>query len=124
MKIEVSNGEAIDKLSILKIKLDNIEEEQKKINIIKEHNYLEECCKNILQSKSINKLYEQLISINQILWKVEDAIRIKEKEKSFDKNFIELARKVYITNDERARIKKEINILTLSNFVEEKSHDI
>ena len=121
MKIEVSNGEILDKLSILEIKLDNIKEESKLENIGREHTALSLAASRIPASPL--ELYNDLKSVNQELWDIEDRIRVKERNKEFDQEFIALARSVYQTNDKRAEIKKEINLHTGSNFVEEKSYE-
>jgi len=120
MKIEVSVGEIVDKLSILKIKTNNITDSQKLENVIKEYNYLYEIVFNELKISEDD--FFNLVLINEKLWDIEDKLRDKEREKSFDDNFIELARSVYFTNDKRAEIKKEINIKYGSLFVEEKSY--
>jgi hypothetical protein len=121
MKIEISNGEITDKLSILQIKKDNINNENKLKNIIKEFNYLYNIVFNDLNI-DLND-YNNLLIINKKLWDIEDNIRNKERDKEFDSEFIELARLVYITNDERSEVKKLINLKTNSNFVEEKSYE-
>lgn len=120
MKIEVSIGEIVDKLSILEIKKLNITDESKLININKEYDYLYEVVFSEL--KINNNDYNRLIEINKKLWKIEDDIRDKERLNEFDKDFIELARSVYFTNYIRSVIKKEINIKYGSGFVEEKSY--
>ena len=71
----------------------------------------------------IKNLYEELYKINLGLWEIEDSIRILEKNKNFEKDFIDLARSVYITNDKRFQVKNEINKLFNSNYVEEKSYE-
>jgi hypothetical protein len=119
MEIEVSTGEIVDKLTILLIKKDNISEPNKLENIKKELNYLE----NIVRKLQIcPEDISELLLVNQVLWKVEDEIRDKERNKIFDQSFIELARKVYITNDSRAEIKRKINKKYSSDFFEEKSY--
>lgn len=120
MKIEVSVGEIVDKLSILQIKTAHIKEEEKLNNIKKEYEYL----KNIVfdEMKIEPSDFFDMVVVNQNLWKIEDDIREKERKKEFDQNFIELARSVYIINDERARIKKDINLKYKSDFTEEKSY--
>ena len=119
MKIEVSIAEILDKMSILEIKMDKIKDETKLVNIRKEYNYL----KDISQQLSFNiENYNELLKINKKLWDIEDNIRDKERNKVFDKEFIELARSVYFTNDKRCEIKKQININSNSNFIEEKSY--
>lgn len=121
MKIEVSVGEIVDKLSILQIKKNNIIDEVKLQNIIKEFNYLENIVFNELKIEKED--FDNLITINEKLWDIEDKIRNKEKNKSFDNEFIKLARSVYYTNDQRAEIKKNINLKYKSSFIEEKSYE-
>jgi hypothetical protein len=123
MNIEVSTGEVLDKLSILEIKSENIIEEIKVKNIIKELTYIKNISINLLSNQDINSIYIQLKEVNTKLWVIEDTIRLKEKNKIFDTEFIELARQVYITNDIRANLKKQINTITDSHFVEEKSYE-
>jgi hypothetical protein len=122
MKVEISNGELLDKFSILEIKMGNIKDPFKLSNIEREYKELYNDCTDLLRDSSINSLYSQLKSINQDLWKVEDDIRDLERKKDFGEEFISLARKVYFTNDERARVKKEINLESGSQLVEEKSY--
>ena len=129
MKIEVSNGEIMDKLTILAIKLQQIKDEAKLKNVQTEYDVLapivhgmyealEEEDKELLQD-----LHKNLQDINQTLWNIEDQIRIHESKKDFEDDFVELARSVYFTNDERAEFKKKINELTGSLLVEEKSYE-
>lgn len=120
MEIEVSVGEIVDKLSILRIKKNNITEPEKLDNINKEYDYLYH--KVFQELKIETSDFYELIMVNEILWGVEDSIRLKEKNKEFDSDFIEMARSVYITNDRRSEIKKRINLKYSSNFVEEKSY--
>ena len=120
MKIEISIGEIVDKLSILQIKVDKIKDKKKLINIKKEYNYLYDIVFNDLKISQSD--FSNLIKINKKLWDIEDDIRNKEYNNEFDDIFIQLARSVYFTNDERAKIKKEINIKYKSNFIEEKSY--
>ena len=120
MKIEASIGEIVDKLSILQIKLENIKDEEKLINIRKEFNYLNGIVFKDLKIQLDD--YQPLLNINKQLWDIEDDIRDEERAKRFEDRFIELARAVYVTNDERSRIKKDINIKYGSDFVEEKSY--
>ena len=119
MKIEVSNGEILDKLSILEIKLDHIEDLEQKSNVKKERDLLKEAANTIDWPEDI---YNELRNVNWKLWCIEDKIREKEWKGNFDKEFIKLARSVYKTNDKRSRIKKEINVLTRSSLVEEKQY--
>lgn len=123
MKIEVSIGEIVDKLSILKIKTENITDKVKLDNVIKEYEYLLGVVEGDLNISTDSDLYNELLSINKELWGIEDDIRDKEREKSFDDEFVSLARSVYFTNDKRADVKKRINIEYGSDFVEEKSYN-
>lgn len=123
MLTEVSNGELLDKFSILKIKLTNITDSDKIKNIEKEIKTIEPMVNSLFTNLEVLDLFEMLLSINKKLWDIEDDIRKHEKEKNFDDKFIKLARNVYITNDIRANIKKEINLLSNSNLVEEKSYE-
>lgn len=121
MLIEVSNGEIIDKLTILSLKLVHIQEENKLVNIRKEFDILYEAAKNIGIDEN-NELYQKMLEINGKLWDIEDKIRDCESRNDFAEEFVELARSVYITNDERSRIKREINLQTGSSLIEEKSY--
>ena len=118
MKVEVSNGEVVDKITILKIKLDKIKDSDKLENIKKEYRILLPC----MESFKVRREFENLHAINFLLWEVEDNIREKEKIEEFDEEFISLARQVYRLNDKRARIKKTINEKTGSELIEEKSY--
>jgi len=120
MKIEVSIGEIVDKLSILRIKKNNITDSAKLVNVNKEYDYLYEIVFDELRVAEDDFL--KLASINGKLWDIEDLLRDKENIREFDQDFVELARSVYYTNDERAEIKKMINIKYGSLFVEEKSY--
>ena len=122
MKVEISNGELLDKFSILEIKMGNITDPAKLTNIENEYRELTSDCTDLLRSSTISSLYAELKSINQKLWTVEDDIRECERRKDFGQEFISLAREVYFTNDERARVKKEINLASGSSLVEEKSY--
>jgi len=126
MKIEVSNGEILDKLSILELKLHFMEDESQKANVQKEYDLLKTVSTKILLTNNKTfpeDLYNELRHINLKLWSIEHKIRSKEFNDEFDKGFIQLARSVYKTNDKRARIKKEINVLTGSMLVEEKHYE-
>jgi hypothetical protein len=119
MKIEVSVGEVVDKWTILSIKALNITDKDKLVNVFKERNYLNDAVHpEILH----DPLTDRLLEVNQSLWKVEDRLRDCERDKVFDDHFVQLARSVYILNDKRAHIKKDINIKYGSDFVEEKSY--
>ncbi len=122
MKIEVSHGEIVDKLTILQIKKNNITDITKLENINKEYDYLFSVVENDLGISTQSDDYLKLLTINQELWVIEDDIREKERQKEFDEEFIRLARAVYYTNDNRANVKKEINLKYSSGFVEEKSY--
>ncbi len=120
---EISAGELLDKLTILEIKLDKIENAEKKEIVNKEYLILKEARdKHIAMDASISSLYKALKKTNLTLWDIEDKIRIFEKEKNFGREFIELARSVYINNDKRSKIKSEINTLLGSNIKEIKEY--
>ena len=121
MKIEVSNGEIVDKMTILQIKSEKIDDPVKVKNILNEISSIEDSFLSI--SSYEDPLYWELKTINRELWKIEDDIREKERDHRFDEDFIELARSVYVTNDQRAKIKFEINSSTDSNLIEEKSYE-
>tara|TARA_S200000501_G_C20796412_1_gene731965 strand:- start:431 stop:817 length:387 start_codon:yes stop_codon:yes gene_type:complete len=125
MKVEVSNGELIDKLTILELKLTNISDVQKLTNIQKEHDELNPLAGQLFDTygEELKNLYKQLAKINSELWTIEDDIREFERNKDFGSDFVSLARAVYFTNDKRSEIKKLINLLTGSGFVEEKSYE-
>ena len=120
----ISVGEFFDKTTILKIKKKKIIDKEKLKNInyeLGELRKIEEKCN--LEKFALDELIENLYNINLELWTIEDEIRILEKSKSFDSEFINLARSVYIKNDLRAKLKKEINIKSKSNLIEEKSYE-
>ena len=125
MKVEVSNGELLDKLTILELKLTNITNVQKLSNIQKEHDELSPLADQLFDSygEEIKNLYKKLTEINSELWTIEDDIRECERNKDFGSDFVSLARAVYFTNDKRSDVKKAINLLTNSGFVEEKSYE-
>ena len=125
MKVEVSNGELLDKLTILELKMSNISDDKKLINVKKEFNELNPLAKLLFEKFKDELLikYKELALINSELWKIEDDIRECEKNKNFGEKFVELARAVYFTNDKRSNVKKQINILTGSGFIEEKSYE-
>lgn len=123
MRVEVSTGEVLDKISILEIKLHKIEDSKKLANIRKEHlSLLKELNLENATTMLTDELYQNLLTINLSLWHTEDQLRQKEKLQEFDEEFINLARSVYILNDERAQIKRQINEKTNSLLVEEKSY--
>ena len=124
MKIEVSNGELLDKISILELKLLKIEDKEKLANIQKEFDTLNPLAKKLFETfgGNLQNHYLELARINGLLWDIEDWIRDCEREKRFDEEFIQLARSVYVTNDQRSEVKKLINKTTGSDLVEEKSY--
>ena len=124
MLVEISNGELLDKISILELKLLKIEDEEKLINIKKEFETLNPLVVKLFETydSQLQNHYLELAKINGELWDIEDWIRDCEREKRFDKEFVELARSVYITNDKRCEVKKIINLMTSSGLVEEKSY--
>ena len=125
MKVEVSNGELLDKLTILELKLTNVADVQKLSNIQKEHDELSPLADQLFDSygEELKNLYKKLNEINSELWTIEDDIRECERNKDFGSDFVSLARAVYFTNDKRSDVKKAINLLTDSGFVEEKSYE-
>ena len=125
MKIlsEISAGELLDKITILEIKKEKINNKEKLDAINKEYLTLNECLKKNLNINSeIKELWSQLKIVNTQLWDIEDAKRLSEKNKKFGDEFIELARNVYKFNDRRAKIKSKINQLTGSNIKEVKQY--
>ena len=120
---EISAGELLDKISILEIKLNNIKDKEKLLEINKEYKSLKETRNsNIEITNDLQKLIGQLNEINLKLWNIEEEKRICEKNGDFEKHFIQLSRNVYINNDKRAKIKSDINKLLGSNIKEVKSY--
>jgi hypothetical protein len=122
MTIKVSIGELFDKITILEIKRFNITDPQKLANVLKEYNYLQKKAEKLNPKYNKSAHYKKLMAVNAELWNIEDAKRDHERTKTFDAAFVELARSVYIKNDERAAIKKAINKKYDSDIVEEKSY--
>ena len=120
MKIEVSNGEIIDKLTIIQIKLERIRDKSKLENLQKEFDILKEASSSIMDQN--DPLYKALYEVNCELWDIEDQIRDLERRKNFSDEFVGVARSVYIKNDRRSELKREINIKTSSGLIEEKSY--
>ena len=117
MKIEVSNGEIVDKFTILEIKLRNSDSDQKSKQIAKEMMYLSP----IVEDLNVpSELIDGLRDVNQKLWNVEDELRVHESDNNFDEEFVRLARLVYHTNDKRFAFKSEITKITNSDLTEEK----
>lgn len=121
MKIEVSNGEIADKVSILIIKSEKITDEDKLVNIKKELDCLRVALDDFMSTE--DELFCELKQVNEELWIIEDNIRKKEKKKEFNNDFLALARSVYHVNDRRSEIKKKIDLKTGSRLTEEKSYE-
>ena len=121
MRIEVSNGEIIDKLTIIQIKLERIKDKGKLANLRKEYDELITTSSSILNTS--DSLYLALYEVNCELWDIEDRIRDLERKKEFGDDFISTARSVYFINDKRSALKREINIKTSSGLMEEKSYE-
>jgi hypothetical protein len=122
IQIPVSVGELIDKLSILHIKKNKISNTEKLEFISKEFELLYNMSSYYLNNENISKLYHQLVEVNLKLWEIEDELRVIESTKDFNTTFIELARQVYHTNDERFSLKNKINELTNSEVREQKDY--
>ena len=121
--IEVGPGELIDKITILVIKSERMSDEGKLKNVRHELDVLTKARKaNIPDSAELTRLEAELKAVNEALWVIEDDIRQCEADKDFGQTFIDLARSVYKQNDKRAALKKEINLLTGSSIIEEKSY--
>jgi hypothetical protein len=120
----VSFGELLDKIAILQIKSERMTDPAKLANVRNELSALEQhWMAHPAAGHDIARLRADLKAVNERLWVIEDDIRIKEKAQAFDEEFISLARSVYFENDERARIKKQINLALGSAYVEEKSYE-
>ncbi len=122
IKVPISPGELLDKITILEIKSEHIEDKEKLANVETELLLLSKIWKDTSPNSDLEDLKQELKINNQALWDIEDKIRIKEANKEFDQVFIELARSVYIQNDKRADTKKKINLKLGSMIVEEKSY--
>ena len=119
----ISLGELVDKISILMIKKKNISDSIKLQHVNKELEFLQKTLKKYISEDEINEFLLELVNINSKLWVIEDDIRECERKKLFDQTFIDLARSVYFTNDERAKVKNEINKNFGSELVEVKSYE-
>lgn len=119
ISIPVGLGELYDKISVLEIKSEKITDKEKLAYVNEELSALRETAKQFMVNPT---LYAELKEVNSRLWDIEDAIRIEESKKDFGEKFIELARSVYVTNDRRAEIKKQINLASGSDIVEVKSY--
>ncbi|MCR8916435.1 hypothetical protein FDP08_19795 [Marinobacter panjinensis] len=123
IKVPVSFGEVLDKITILEIKSERIADPEKVKNVRLELDELSGTWNEAVQDQAaIADLRKQLKAVNEELWEIEDDIRDQEAAQDFGPKFIELARAVYVTNDKRAAIKKEVNVALGSRFVEEKSY--
>ncbi|AKO51589.1 hypothetical protein ABA45_03425 [Marinobacter psychrophilus] len=123
IKVPVSFGEVLDKITILEIKSERIKDDAKLKNVKLELNELNATWTDAVSDQSaIAQLRQQLKAVNEELWVIEDDIRDQEADQNFGARFIELARAVYVTNDKRAFLKKDINLALGSRFVEEKSY--
>ena len=119
----ISLGELVDKISILMIKKKNISDSIKLQHVNKELEFLQKTLKKYISEDEINDFLLRLVNINSKLWDIEDDIRECERKRLFDQTFIDLARSVYFTNDERAKVKNDINKTFGSELVEVKSYE-
>lgn len=123
IKVPVSAGELLDKISILRIKRDRLSDESKRRNVVFELQQLEAVAHTELFGKDIyGALFQDLLEVNARLWDIEEAKRDCERRKTFDRHFISLARSVYLENDRRAHLKRTLNEMLGSEIVEEKSY--
>ena len=123
IQVPVSPGEVLDKITILEIKSERISDAAKLVNVKRELELLQAAWQEAVdQYATVERIHAKLKSINEDLWEIEDDIRDKERAREFDDRFIELARSVYVTNDQRADAKKELNVYLGSEIVEEKSY--
>lgn len=121
--IPMSPGELLDKITILEIKSERIDDEAKLANVRRELELLNATWADaVTADETVERIHRELRAINEQLWEIEDDIRDKERVKAFDERFIELARAVYFTNDKRAAAKKALNLHLGSQIVEEKSY--
>lgn len=123
IQVPVSPGEVLDKITILEIKSERMDDPGKLANVRRELELLQGTWQQTVEDdETVRRIHAQLKSINEALWEIEDDIRDKERAREFDQRFIELARSVYVTNDQRANAKKELNVYLGSEIVEEKSY--
>lgn len=124
LNVQTSPGEFLDKLTILEIKSERMTDPAKLANVSRELTLLRETWgASPLASRDVTALLAALKQVNESLWEIEDRIRVKESAKAFDAEFVELARSVYVTNDRRAAIKRELNVQLGSEILEEKSYE-
>ena len=123
IQVPVSPGEVLDKITILEIKSERMDDPGKLANVRRELELLQGAwLQTVDDDETVREIHAKLKSINEDLWEIEDDIRDKERAREFDERFIELARSVYVTNDQRANAKKELNVYLGSEIVEEKSY--
>lgn len=123
IQVPISPGELLDKITILEIKSERITDEGKLANVRRELELLNRTwADSVSPDETVQRIREELKKINEALWRIEDAIRDKERVREFDDRFVELARSVYFTNDRRAAAKRELNVHLGSEIVEEKSY--
>ena len=123
IQVPVSPGEVLDKITILEIKSERISDAGKLANVKRELELLQASwAQSVDEDETVQRIHGELKAINEALWEIEDDIRDKERAREFDQVFIELARSVYVTNDQRADAKKELNLYLGSEIVEEKSY--
>ena len=120
--VPVSWGELLDKIGILEIKRERIARADARANVVREHAALIAVGGDALHEPGVAALFARLKAVNEALWEIEDAIRAEEARRAFGAEFIALARSVYLRNDERAALKREINLRLRSELVEEKSY--
>ena len=123
IQVPVSPGEVLDKITILEIKSERISDVGKLANVKRELELLQASWQqSVVEDDTVRRIHDELKTINEALWEIEDDIRDKERAREFDQVFIGLARSVYVTNDQRANAKKELNVYLGSEIVEEKSY--
>ena len=121
--VPVSPGEVLDKITILEIKSERMDDPEKIANVRRELELLRASWReHVDDDETVTHIHAKLKAINEELWEIEDDIRDKERAREFDEVFISLARAVYVTNDKRANAKKELNLYLGSEIVEEKSY--
>jgi len=123
IRVPVSPGEVLDKITILEINSERLSDPEKLVNVRRDLALLQETwSESVREDDVIRDLHAQLKEINEALWEIEDDIRDKERAKEFDERFIEIARSVYFTNDRRSEVKKKLNLHLGSQIIEEKSY--
>ena len=123
IQVPVSPGEVLDKITILEIKSERISDAGKLANVKRELELLQAAWRqSVDEDETVRRIHSELKTINEALWEIEDDIRDKERAREFDQRFIDLARSVYVTNDQRAEAKKALNVHLGSEIVEEKSY--